>query len=247
MRVRSTALFLALQLGATPAVLLAQGDGGFQRWPSRDRPAPAAPAGGDQGARPRERQPRDRPAEPTGRPTPPPQAGRSSSDDNGDRQARDRDRDRGGRVAVPRPEPPRVANRPTSRAYVVRPPVYRYIPRFNRPYVYGSFGPGYFYYGAFGWYPRATFLSDRGVYGRGYGYDTGEVRLRVEPRWAEVYVDGYYAGTVDDFDGTFQSLRLESGPYHLEIVAPGYEPLELDLRIPPGQKITYRGGLRPTF
>ena len=96
------------------------------------------------------------------------------------------------------------------------------LPRFSRPYVYGALGPGYFYYGSYGWYPRATFYYDGGSFGRGYGYDSGEVRLQVQPRFAEVYVDGYYAGTVDDFDGTFQSLRLESGPYHIEIVAPGY-------------------------
>jgi hypothetical protein len=31
------------------------------------------------------------------------------------------------------------------------------------------------------------------------------------PRDAEVYVDGYYAGTVDDFDGTFQRLHIDTG------------------------------------
>jgi hypothetical protein len=40
------------------------------------------------------------------------------------------------------------------------------------------------------------------------------------PRHAEVFIDGYYAGLVDDFDGIFQSLKLESGPYGVEIVAP---------------------------
>jgi hypothetical protein len=163
-------------------------------------------------------------------------------------------RDRSGappRVAVPRQgPPPRVVQPQNWRSpniYVARPPAFRYTPRFSRPYVYGSLGPGYFYYGSYGWYPRATFLVDRGYYGRGFGYDVGEVRLRVEPRYAEVYVDGYFAGTVDDFDGTFQSLRLESGPYHIEIVAPGFEPLEIDVRVSPGQKITYRGDLRPEF
>jgi len=167
-----------------------------------------------------------------------------------------RDRDSGPRVAVPRQgPPPRVVQRST-RPNIYRPnvyvgigrtPSYRYTPRFNRPYVYGSLGAGYFYYGSYGWYPRATYYYDGGYFGRGYGYDTGEVRLQVQPRFAEVYVDGYYAGTVDDFDGTFQSLRLESGPYHIEIVAPGYDTLEVDLRVSAGQKITYRGDLRPEY
>jgi len=37
------------------------------------------------------------------------------------------------------------------------------------------------------------------------------VRLDVSPRDAEVYVDGYYAGVVDDFDGILQRLRVEPG------------------------------------
>ena len=73
----------------------------------------------------------------------------------------------------------------------------------------------------------------------------GELRLRVQPRDAEVYVDGYYAGIVDDFDGVTQGLRLEEGSYRIEIVAPGYAPLEFDVRIQPGRKIDYRGDLLP--
>ena len=38
----------------------------------------------------------------------------------------------------------------------------------------------------------------------------GDVRLMVRPRDAAVYVDGYYAGVVDDFDGVFQRLTLGS-------------------------------------
>jgi hypothetical protein len=78
-----------------------------------------------------------------------------------------------------------------------------------------------------------------------YGYPTGELRLQVRPRDAQVFVDGYYAGTVDDFDGIFQSLRLEDGDYRIEIVLPGYEALDFDVRIYPGEKVTYRGELIP--
>ncbi len=35
-----------------------------------------------------------------------------------------------------------------------------------------------------------------------------------------MYVDGYYVGRVDDFDGLFQRLHLASGPHRLEIRAP---------------------------
>ena len=63
-------------------------------------------------------------------------------------------------------------------------------------------------------------------YGYGYRYRTYEpeasVRLEVKPKEAEVYVDGYYAGIVDDFDGTFQRLRVEPGEHELELWLDGY-------------------------
>ena len=75
--------------------------------------------------------------------------------------------------------------------------------------------------------------------------DIGELRLQVSPRNAQVFVDGGYAGTVDDYDGTFQSLKLESGSYSIRLQAPGYQTIEFDVRITPTQKITYREDLRP--
>jgi hypothetical protein len=108
------------------------------------------------------------------------------------------------------------------------------------PWGYGGYGFGGYYdgfydpwfYGGYG-YPRPF----------SYSYDGG-IRLKVKPKEALVYVDGYYAGRVDDFNGVFQKLRLESGPHHIEIREDGYEPLELDVRIEPGRKITYSGELR---
>jgi hypothetical protein len=136
-------------------------------------------------------------------------------------------------------------------------------PRSYYPYGYGGFGLGYFYYDPYRWFPGyyGGVYSGGGPYGYGgyyggysgggyggygaSGYDVGQLRLRVSPRHAEVYVDGYYAGTVDDYDGIAQGLTLESGPYRIELAAPGYEPLEFNVRITPGQKVTYRGDLRP--
>ena len=145
----------------------------------------------------------------------------------------------------------RARDRSRDRTVIVtRPPVYTspYYYRRHYPYGYGAFGLGSFYNDSYRWYPRGY-----SVYGPGYSYpggyrsgasfDIGELRVRVTPRHAEVFIDGYYAGLVDDFDGTFQSLKLESGPYRVEIVAPGFEPLAFDIRITPGQKISYRGDL----
>ena len=62
-----------------------------------------------------------------------------------------------------------------------------------------------------------------------------------------MFVDGHYAGLVDDFDGTFQSLRLEQGGHKIEIRMPGFEDLELDIHVQPGRTITLseRCGARP--
>ena len=45
------------------------------------------------------------------------------------------------------------------------------------------------------------------------------------PKQADVYVDGYRAGRVDDFDGTFQRLHLEPGPHEITVYMPGYRTI----------------------
>lgn len=170
--------------------------------------------------------------------------------------------------AVPRGSRPRGDNPPTGEA-MRRPPDsrdrgrdtriyttprtynnYYYYPRRYYPYGYGAFGLGYFYYDPYTWYPGGYYYDPYypgrpyGYYDRGYRYGIGSLRIEVKPRDAEVYVDGYFAGRVDDFDGTFQALDLEEGPYKIEIVMPGFETLEVNIRIQPGRKITYRGELR---
>lgn len=58
---------------------------------------------------------------------------------------------------------------------------------------------------------------------RAYGYpEVAAVRLQVTPRDAEVYVDGFHAGVVDEFDGIFQRLRLTPGGHDIEIYLEGY-------------------------
>jgi hypothetical protein len=84
--------------------------------------------------------------------------------------------------------------------------------------------------------------------GGGYSGDlpvgVGGLRLKVEPTSAEVLVDGYYMGTVDDFNGVFQKMDLTSGPHHVEIRAPGFRPITFDVRIEPNDTVTYRGELQ---
>ena len=160
------------------------------------------------------------------------------------------------RVAVPRGSVPSVDPQPSGGGAIVYDRGarvyhnYYYYSRNSYPYGYGSYGLGYFYYDPYGWYdpypvyyPGPTYTG--GYYDPRYGYGTGEIRLQVRPRDADVYVDGFYAGRVDEFDGFVQSLRIEEGPHTIEIVAPGYEPLVFSVRIVAGRKINYRRDLIP--
>jgi len=108
------------------------------------------------------------------------------------------------------------------------------------PWGYGGLGFG----GYYGYYDPWWYDPYPPVYSGGsYDYDDGSLRLKVKPREASVYVDGYFAGRVDDFDGVFQKLKIQPGAHRVEIRLDGYETLAFDIRINPDQKITYTGDL----
>ena len=122
-------------------------------------------------------------------------------------------------------------------------------------YGYAPYG-GYYggpYYGG-GYYGGGGGYYGGGYYGGGYGggyssgsesgyYGTGSLKLKVKPRDAEVYVDGYYAGLVDDFDGMFQKLELEAGPHRIEVRKAGFSTMTFEVRVPADESVTYRGEL----
>ena len=220
-----------------------------------ERPAPQPAPAPVQPSAPRAEQPAAQPATaPAAAPADQRARQRDGGRDRGDNPAVGRAVPRGSGSTPAPPPSPRNDGRAVPRArggnVYVAPPVYNYYyyPRRYYPYGYGAFGLGYFYYDPYTWYPPTY---DSGYYGGGYsggypgGFFEGELRIDVSPRFAEVYVDGYFAGRVDDFDGVFQSLKLEEGAHHIQIVAPGFAPLDFDVRIDPGRKITYRGGLQP--
>jgi hypothetical protein len=129
---------------------------------------------------------------------------------------------------------------------------YRWSPVRYAPWglIAGSIGFGaYSAYGAYGAYGYGAYGAPYYGHGPQYpyasGYDMGGVRLRIRPRDAQVFVDGYYAGLVDDFDGAFQQLRLEPGGHKIEIRMPGFEDLEMDVHVQPGRTITLHEDLRP--
>jgi hypothetical protein len=75
--------------------------------------------------------------------------------------------------------------------------------------------------------------------------DDGNVRLKVKPREAAVYVDGYYTGLVDEFDGIFQRMPLEPGPHRIEIRLEEHHTLAFDVRVLPERTLTLTGVLEP--
>jgi hypothetical protein len=72
----------------------------------------------------------------------------------------------------------------------------------------------------------------------------GSLVLQVEPGSAQVFVDGYYVGTADDFNAKRGELVMEIGPHRIDINAPGIESVKFDVMISPSQSIVYRRVLK---
>ena len=130
--------------------------------------------------------------------------------------------------------------RPRSNYYVYRYPSYRYAAPFGY-YGYRYYDP--YFSGDFFW-SNHTWQA-RSYYGGGnYDYDLGKLRLDMEPRDAEVYIDGYFVGVIDSYDGAFQRLSVEAGAHKVELRAEGFEPVQFDVMVIPGETITYKGELK---
>ena len=133
---------------------------------------------------------------------------------------------RGGRVVVPR-----------RRGGVVIGAYYRplYYSSFYNPFYNRFYDPWFPYrYGGYAGYAAGQF----------YGPESA-LRLQVSPRNTEVFVDGYYAGIVDDFDGIFQRLRLESGEYELTLYLPGHRTVTQQLLLQPDRTLRVKHVMVP--
>jgi hypothetical protein len=73
----------------------------------------------------------------------------------------------------------------------------------------------------------------------------GMLRFAVTPLSAQVFVDSYYVGTIEDIDNQ-RVLLLPAGPHRIEIRATGYEPAVFDVRIESTETVTYRAALEPS-
>lgn len=147
--------------------------------------------------------------------------------------------------AVPREQPknpsppPRPRTRPdrtnlphryfaVPRAYYF-PPIDLRAGFYYHPYFGFYYGP---YYGPF--YPHP------GPFDRHGRYTVSALRIRVRPAEAQVYINGYYAGIADDFDGVFQRLYLPAGEHHLELRLDGYESFGQNVYVALGDTLDIR-------
>lgn len=146
---------------------------------------------------------------------------------------------RGGAQAVPR-----------SSAHVAA-PVRSYVAASVRSHVGMRVGFG----GLMGWYYDPWLFAWDAQWYPPYGYPPGglyppyryrmvdtsaEVRVQVEPSSAEVYVDGYLAGNVSNFDGFFHRLYLSPGAHEIIVYQEGFRSLVRRMYFSPNSSLRIR-------
>ena len=113
-------------------------------------------------------------------------------------------------------------------------------------------GPGYywgdpFWYGyGYPFYPYQFPIGGYPPYRGYYRVDPGSaIRLEVTPKEAEVYVDGYYAGIVDDFDGVFQRLPIEPGEHEITLYRDGFRTVHQRVYLTPRSTFKLKYKMEP--
>lgn len=125
-------------------------------------------------------------------------------------------------------------------------PTFTYLD-YDRHYWYSPYHYGSRYYFDW-WYGPGWYRWSYHPY-HSYRYveydDHGSLRLQIKPSRARVYVDGYYAGVVDDFDGLFQRLHLPPGRHELSFKLDGYRTHRMRVYVPADQTLKIRYELLP--
>ena len=75
--------------------------------------------------------------------------------------------------------------------------------------------------------------------------DESSLQLQVTPRETEVFVDGYFAGRVDDFDGRFQRLHIQPGEHELTLYLDGHRKVIQTILIRPRSSFRIRYEMTP--
>lgn len=108
-----------------------------------------------------------------------------------------------------------------------------------RPVYYNGWGP----WGIDGWYSPYAY-AQWPYYAYRYD-DSASLRLQVNPKQTEVFVDGYFAGTVDDFDGVLQRLHIEPGDHDIELYLPGHRTYAQRVYLQPHKTFRIRHDMVP--
>lgn len=79
-----------------------------------------------------------------------------------------------------------------------------------------------------------------------YYYQSGaELRIQVKPREAEVYIDGYLVGTVNDFDGVLQRLHVPLGEHEISVYHEGYRTITERMLFRPYESYNIKQTMQP--
>jgi hypothetical protein len=73
-----------------------------------------------------------------------------------------------------------------------------------------------------------------------YSTVTSEIKLKVTPDRAAVFVDGSFAGYVKQFSGIGRGMLVSPGDHHIKIALAGYQEFNTDVKLLPKQKITVK-------
>jgi PEGA domain len=76
-----------------------------------------------------------------------------------------------------------------------------------------------------------------------YGFAEADLRVKVKPKDAAVYIDGYFAGKVEDYDGAFERLHVEPGQHDIVVYLDGYRSLRERLYLSPNRTRKIEGSL----
>lgn len=121
--------------------------------------------------------------------------------------------------------------------YGHRYPYYPYY-GYGYPYYYGYYGYPYAWGFGFGWYDG--YYTPPYYHYRDYDDALGHLRILVEPSKARVYVDDYYAGEVDEFDGMFQRLNVARGRHEVTLKLEGYVTHRVKVYVPADATVKIR-------
>jgi hypothetical protein len=155
------------------------------------------------------------------------------------------------RPPAPPPTPPQTVAPPITYPFppLMTPPAGGLLPRAGEGVPFRTRPPRAGYGGSYFYPPLGYADSTEAVDASRSGSaapvpTTGLLRLSVTPLSAEVFVDSLYVGTVADINAR-NVLELTAGPHRIEIRAPQYQTVTVDVRITPYETVTYRATLEP--